>query len=120
MSAAQNVSALCRELDSAVVLYSSHLQDAAEAEAEHKKHRAKRVLKARSDGEKSITAAETVAEADDFIADLYLKRLTTAAVAESTKQRIASLKERIQSGRSLMADQREQDRQHAMSGGQYA
>jgi predicted chitinase len=101
-------------LAAVVAMYHDQAIAAAEAEAEHKKYRAKRFLKALHDEEaKSAVMAENIAEADDTVADLYSKRLITAAIADSTKQKIMSLKEEIGYERSLMADRRVADEMHA-------
>lgn len=105
---------LTAQLSVVVAMYRDQAVKAAEAEAEHKKHRAKRKLAAIHSGEaKSDAAAETIAEADDRIADLYSQRLITAAIADSTKQKILSLREEIGMARSQMANEREMDRIHS-------
>lgn len=112
-----NLGQLSQQLDLTVHEFGAAAREAAEAEAAHKTARAKRVLRARADGVRSISEAEFIAEADDNVADLYMRRLTTAAVAESFRQRINSLRERINVGRSLYATQREADRLHAHNAG---
>jgi hypothetical protein len=108
---------LTQTLDSVVAMYHEQAIEAAKSEAEHKRVRAKRFLKARHDGDaKSIAEADAIAEADDVVADLYSKRLIAAAIADSTKQKILSLREEIGWQRSLMANRREADRIHAMDG----
>lgn len=111
MSTPANVSALCRELDLVADRYRDELADKAQADADYRRERAKRILRARADGEASSAAqAETVADADDTIADLRLRYLITEGIAASTKEKLASLRERIGWGRSLYATQREQDK----------
>lgn len=110
-SLADNVGQLCRELDVITGQYRQELRDKAEAENDYRRERAKRILRARADGEaSSATAAETVADADDLISELRLKFLIAEGIAASTKSKIEALKERIGWGRSLYATQREQDR----------
>ncbi len=111
----QNVGALCRELDVTVNQFAEQLRDAADAEAAYKRERAKRILRARVDGEKAISGAEIVADADDVIADLRHKYLITEGIVEATKHRLRSLQERIGYGRSLIANEREQDRLHSQN-----
>lgn len=65
---------------------------AAEAEAAHKALRAKRVLMAKANGVKSIAEAEYTAEADETVAQAYLDRLTTNAVAESIRESMRSIR----------------------------
>ena len=117
-TATQNVAALCRELDVTVLRYAEELQRKAEAEAAFKTARAKRILKARADGDASSMAlAETVAEADDVVSALRLDYLITESVAAATKERLAALRERIGFGRSVMTNDREADKLHAAGAG---
>lgn len=114
----QNVAALCRELDSTVVRYADELRTKAEAEAAYKSARAKRILRARVDGEATaISLAEVVADADDVVADLRLMYLIADGVASATKEKLASLRERIGFGRSVMTNEREQDKLLASGAG---
>ena len=115
-AASDNVSALCRQLDEAVRLYGEQLTKKAETDAEYRSARAKRVLKARNDGEKAISGAELVADADDVIARLRLEYLIAEGMAAATKSRLAMLTERIGFGRSLMASDRESDKQYSRDG----
>lgn len=108
------MSTLTAQLQAVVAMYHDQAVAAAEAEAEHKKWRAKRFLEAMHSGEaKSAAMAENVAEADDKIADLYSTRLISAAVAEATKQKVYSLREAIGMERTHLANQREADRIHS-------
>jgi DNA invertase Pin-like site-specific DNA recombinase len=117
VSLADNVGQLCRDLARVVDDYREQLAAKAEAETTFKRERAKRILRARADGEaSSATAAETVADADDLISDLRLKSLIAEGIAIATKEQIVALKERIGWGRSLYATQREQDRLHSQDG----
>jgi hypothetical protein len=117
MNPAENVGALCRELDRTVDQYRTELARKAETESDFKRDRAKRIIRARVEGEATSAAqAETVADADDAIAKLRLDYLIAEGIAASTKEKIASLKERIGYGRSLMATEREQDRLHTVRG----
>ena len=114
----QNVAALCRELDTTVIRYSDELRAKAESEAAYKTARAKRILKARADGEaNSISLAETVADADDAVATLRLEYLIADGIASATKERLTSLRERIGFGRSVMTNEREQDKLLAAGAG---
>lgn len=118
MSLPDNVSKLCRDLDAVVGQYRQQLATKAQTESDFKRERAKRILRARADGEaSSAAAAEVVADADDLIADLRLKSLIAEGMAAATKEQIATLKERIGWGRSLYATQREQDKFHAQDRG---
>lgn len=105
---------LTDQMATVVALYRQEAVAAAEAEAEHKKQRAKRFLKAMHDGEaKSAAMAENIAEADDTVADLLSRRLIAAAIATSTKEKLMSLREEIGYERSLMADRRAYDDIHS-------
>ena len=116
----QNVAALCRELDVTVIRYSDELRTKAETEAAYKTARAKRILQARAHGEAtSISLAETVADADDMVSKLRLEYLIADGIASATKERLASLRERIGFGRSVITNEREQDKLTALNmGGQ--
>jgi hypothetical protein len=106
------------QLASVVAQYHSQSLDAAAAESAHKKARAKRFLEAMHSGEaKSAVMADNIAEADDLVADLYSKRLVTAALADATKQKILSLREEIGMLRTQMANERELDRLHSTDRG---
>lgn len=109
--AGENVAQLCLQLHQTCATYGQATRDRAIAEAVYKTARAKRKLAARAGGEaKSISEAETVADADDFIADLHQTYLIADALADSLGKTILALRERIGYGRSLMADQREADK----------
>lgn len=75
-----------------VTEYASAAVRAAEAEAAHKALRAKRVLLAKANGVRSIAEAEYTAEADEDVADAYLQRLTTNAVAETVREALRSIR----------------------------
>ena len=66
--------------------------DRAAAEAAHKLARAKRILKARHNGVKSMAEAEVIAEADDDVSALYLARLNQDAVVESIREALRSVR----------------------------
>lgn len=114
----QNVAALCRELDVVVVEYRDALAAKAEAEATYKTERAKRILRARIEDEaSSMVLAETFADADDVVAGLRRDYLIKDGIASAYKERLASLRERIGFGRSVMTNEREQDRLAAAQAG---
>lgn len=75
-----------------VAEYAHAAVKAAEAEAAHKALRAKRVLLAKANGIRSIAEAEYTAEADDDVADAYLQRLTSSAVAETIREGLRSIR----------------------------
>lgn len=87
--------------------YAVHARHAAEAEADHKRLRAKRILNARAAGEKSIAAAEVVAEADDEVSTAYLRRLTTAAVADADRETMRTFRSSLEALRTAAASARD-------------
>jgi superfamily II DNA or RNA helicase len=108
------VTSLTAQLAAVVAMYHDQAIEAAKAEAEHKRVRAKRFLRALHDDEaKSAAMADNVAEADDLVAELYSKRLIAAAIADSTKQKLMSLREEIGMERTRLATEREMDRLHS-------
>lgn len=94
--------------------YAAHAKAAAEAEVAHKVARAKRVLKAKATksgatGRNMPTnEAELVAEADDEVAALHLTRLTTAAVADATREALRSVRANQDTLRTAAASHRNQ------------
>lgn len=91
---------------------------AASNEAEHKAQRAKAILRYKADATKrgnrvSHAEAETAAEADDEVADLYMARLTSAAIADSARQKLFQLKEMVGVARTVVASDRAADMHHA-------
>lgn len=86
--------------------YERAAQEAAEAEATHKAMRAKRVLLAKANGIRSISEAEYTAEADDDVADAYLRRLTTAALADTIREALRSIRTNQESLRTAAASNR--------------
>lgn len=112
--------AVSRAYEIAVDAYRQIALDAAAAEAEHKTARAKAILACKAgtgpEGQKvrmSHAEAETRAEADDRIAELYLKRLTTAAIADSHREKLRQLREQVATGRTAVASERAADQFHA-------
>lgn len=113
--ASETVGSLCLQLHQKANEYAEQAVVRATAEAEYKAAKAKRVLQARADGEKSISAAQTVAEADDLIKDLHLKFLIAEGMTDALTKGMIALRERIGYGRSLMANEREADKLLATS-----
>jgi hypothetical protein len=64
----------------------------AAAEAAHKLARAKRILRARHNGVKSMAEAEVIAEADDDVSALYAERLNKDALVESIREALRSIR----------------------------
>lgn len=85
---------------------------AAEAEAAHKALRAKRVLLAQTRGQEgegrrmSVAQAETVAEADQDVAEAYRHRLITNALAEATREAMRTVRNNQDALRTAAASHR--------------
>lgn len=114
MSIQQEMNNLFVEWDRTSKQYKNELVSAAAAEADHKRERAKFIVSARSENPKlSAAQAETMAEADDDISELYLERLGSAALAEATKHRLFMLRAKSDALRSEKVDEREAARLYA-------
>lgn len=87
--------------------FSEQAVAAASAEAEHKRLRARRILLARAEGEKSVAGAEVVAEADEVVSNAYHDRLVTAAVADATRESMRSIRENQNALRTAAASARD-------------
>ncbi len=110
----QQLGVVSREYEKQADAYQQIALDAAVAEAEHKSHRARAILRAKAGAERiSQAEAETRAEADDEIAALYLRRLTTSALAESHREKLRQLREQVATGRTAVASDRAADVHHA-------
>lgn len=107
------LSELCRQLDVKVVEYAEIARRRADAEADYRAAKARRVLTARAGGAKSATEAETIATADPSIEALHREHLVTDAMADAAQKAIYSLRTRIETGRSFMASERAADTLHA-------
>jgi hypothetical protein len=98
--------------------YKALALEAAASEAEHKAARAKAVLRFKAKVEQgkqrmSQAEAESMAEADDTVADLYMARLTSAALAEAHKQKLFQLKSMVEVAWTVVASERVGDFHHA-------
>lgn len=103
-----------REYERKADAYQDVALAAAAAEAAHKTARAKAILRFKAEeGRVSHAEAESRAEADDAVARLYLERLTTAAVAESHREKLRQLREQVANGRTAVASDRAADQHHA-------
>jgi aminopeptidase N len=104
--------------EQAVNEYKAVALEAASNEAAHKSERAKAILrfKARTEPGKqriSQAEAESMAEADDTVADLYMARLTSAAIADAARQRLFQLREMVGVARTVVASERATDLHHS-------
>lgn len=97
--------------------YGRIADEAARAEAEHRKERAKAIVWHKTSAEKiSMAEAETRAEADENVSRLYLDRLVKAAAADAARARLHQLKEQTAVGRSFAAAERAADQIHGQNG----
>lgn len=92
--------------------YAIAAQEAAMAEATHKRERAKAALRAqvamRANGERvSAAQADLVVEADDEISSLFLERLATAAHVDSLKESMRSIRTNQEALRTAAASARD-------------
>jgi hypothetical protein len=107
-----NVSQLCRDLDAKSREYDVLTVDRANAEVDFKATRARRILQARSDGAKSIAEAETIAAADPAVESLWRTSLVADAMVDAAQKAIYVLRERINFGRTVLANERAADTLH--------
>lgn len=114
MTALGRLGAVSRAYEMAADEYRGIAERAAIAEAAHKAARAKAILKFKAAGERvSHAEAETRAEAEDQIADLFRERLIAAALADSAREKLRQLREQQANGRTAVASEREVDKIHA-------
>lgn len=94
--------------------------DAARAESAYRHERAKAVLRHKESGERmSVAEAETRADADESVAQLYQDRLVKVAKADALKAKLSQLREQVAVGRTAVVDERAADQFHARGyGGQ--
>lgn len=93
---------------------------AARADAAYKVGKARHMARLKAEDPKASQSwADTLADADSDIAVLLEERFITAAVVDAAAKKLAQLKEAVAVGRSVVASEREADRQHAAGiGGQ--
>lgn len=109
--ALRRLGAVSAEYERKASEYGNLTDAAANAEADHRRERARAIIWHKSQGEKlSQAEAETRADADDNVSELFRARLVTAAAAEAAKQKLAQLREQVAVGRSFSAAEREADR----------
>lgn len=114
MSAIDQLGHVSRTYATAAQEYEAIAIAAAEAESLHKAERAKAILQAKAGEERvSHAEAETRAEADDRIAELYRDRLVKAAQSDAHRARLTQLKEQVAVGRSYVTSERAADQFHA-------
>lgn len=99
---------LVNRLAAETISYRRMALEAANAEADYKRARGKRLLVARAAG-CSMAAADAEVEGDDECAALLTRRLTTAAVADSQREVLRSLREHIGAVRTEIVNHRTAD-----------
>lgn len=118
MSVQRAMNDLFVEWNNVTKQYKNELIAAATAEADHKRERARFIVSARAaDPKLSAAQAETQAEADDTISELYLERLGNAALAEATKHRLFMLRSNADALRSERVDEREANKLYSEAPG---
>lgn len=93
-----------------VTEYGTASQEAARAEADYKRDRAKAILsfKAQATGARpSVAEAELQADASEGVADAYLARLLTAAKSDSLKEAMRSIRANQEALRTAAASARD-------------
>lgn len=114
MSAQHEINKHLTEWDALTRQFKQELIAAAAAEADHKRDRARFIVKARAENPKlSAAQAEAEAEADEEISERYLERLGSAALAEATKARLLMMRAKSDALRSARVDERESSRLYA-------
>jgi hypothetical protein len=114
VSGIDHLSKVSKEYQAKADEYERVAIDAAANEAEHKAQKARAVLRFKATRERMSQAeAETMADADEVIAQLYRDRLISAAIADAHREKLRQLKEQVASGRTYVASEREVDRMHA-------
>jgi hypothetical protein len=109
--AEKTMGAVSHLYETKAVEYAQVAEDAARAESEYKRARAKAILHILADGGSAAKAEGTV-DADDHIGELLLAYKLTAATADSHRARLTQLRERLATGRSIMVNEREADKAH--------
>ena len=104
-----------REYERETGLFRQIAIDAAEAEVDYKAAFSKFKLKViyESDNKVSVALAETLAMADDEVIELYRSHKRADALLDSATKRLQQLRERVATGRTYVASEREADRVHA-------
>lgn len=118
MNAAERLGAVSRAYAEHAQSYEAVALAAAHAEADHRRLRAQVILRHKAAEERMSQAeAEARADADDTVSTAHRERLTTAAVADAHRARLAQLKEQVAVGRSFAVSERAADQIHAGGGG---
>jgi hypothetical protein len=112
LTAIQQLGAVSRTYEATAQSFADIALAAAQAEANYRKVKAVYKLRAMVDGASAVKA-EAMADADDDVSAACLAYKTSGAVADSTRARLAQLREQVAVGRSVLVNDRESDRVHA-------
>lgn len=102
---------LLRSWQAFLFTYRDEGQDAARAAAEYKRERAKFIVAEKDrDPKAAASIIEARADADDRIAELYLRRLATEAAAGATQYALIKCRAEAELLRTEVVDERESNR----------
>lgn len=88
---------------------------AADAESAHKKARGRFITSDQFENTKTaVSLREYMADADENVSALLYERLHTGAVLDAAQKKLQQLRERIATGRTYAATEREVDKLHAV------
>lgn len=113
VAAINRLGKLAREYEDKATAIAELAEDAAVAEAEHKRLRAVKISTLTIQDKMPVSKAEAVADADDAVSTAYLNRLTTAAAYEAARAKLRQLDTHIGYGRTVIASERAADSIHS-------
>lgn len=102
-----------REYERRVGEYAAIAEEAARAEAEHVRLRARAFVAYRIQEGKAIGECERFAQADPEVVAAHDRRLVADAARDAAKQKLWQLQSQVEVGRSAAASERESDRFHS-------
>lgn len=116
-AAIETYGAVSREWDARVSEYGPLVEAAAQADADYKFEMSKFMVRLWDSGAcRTAAEAETRGLADDRIGELYRRKQLTAGVRDAALEKLKQLRGRLDFGRSVVSQEREQDRLHAAHG----
>ena len=117
MTATAELNGLLIDWDRLLLEYRNAGHAAAEAEAEHKRLRARAVTKEKhTDPKAPLSLCEALAEADEQVAEAYRLRLVTASQVDAMKGKLAWFRAAADGKRSEVASERENARLYSTHG----
>lgn len=108
----QRLGELSREYAIRANDYSDIAIDAARAEADYRQGKAAFMARAMIGDGASAAKAEVMANADETVHQLCLSYKVTAAAADAAKSKLTQLRESVATGRTMIVQEREQDKLH--------